>query len=139
MAAIGHRQNSLGRKPVLQLASCNRSHCSHRHSWGMGQRRRVVDCTKAGGVGEAPNWMERMSGWPGVARKSVGQALEGLHIAESAGAKTMEIGALAAWPQNYMFAYKGCSQRPTVAATAVAERSDTVRDYMVDEPSASVE
>lgn len=51
----------------------------------------------------------------------------------------METGALAAWPQNCMFAHKDCSQRPTVAAEAVAGKPDTVRDYMADELSASVE
>lgn len=51
----------------------------------------------------------------------------------------MEIVAPAVWPQNCMFAHKHCCQRPTVAAEVVAGKPDTVRDYMADELSASVE
>ena len=37
-----------------------------------------------------------------------------------------------------MFAHTGCNQRPTVAAGAVAENSDTEQDYTAGEPWESV-
>lgn len=64
---------------------------------------------------------------------------EGLHIANYYEATKMEIGALAAWPQNCMLPHKDYIQKPTVAGVAFAEKSDTVLDYMADELSASGE
>jgi hypothetical protein len=98
--AIGHRLNSLGMTLVVQDSFCNRFRCSHRRSWGTGQRKLVVDCTKAGVTAKARNWMERMPGMPEAAHKSAWQAREGIHIAEVAGPKAMGIGASEAWPQN---------------------------------------
>jgi hypothetical protein len=106
--AIGHRLNNLGMTLVVQDSFCNRFRCSYRRSWGTGQRKLVVDCTKAGVTAKARNWKERTPGVP-EARKPAWQALEGIHIAEVAGPKAMGIGASGAWPQNCMFAYTGCN------------------------------
>jgi hypothetical protein len=134
MVAIGHRLNNLSTTLVVQDVSCNRFRYSHRRSWGTGQRKLVVDCTKFGVTAKALNWMERTPGVPEAARNSAWQALEGIHIAEAAGPTAMGIGA----PENCMFAHTGCNQRLTVAARAVAEKPDTERDYTAGEPWASV-
>jgi hypothetical protein len=67
------------------------------------------------------------------------QVQEGLHIANYSEATEMAIGALAAWPQNYMLPHRNCIQKQTVAVVAFAEKPDTVLDYMADELSASGE
>jgi hypothetical protein len=105
--AIGHRLNNLGMTLVVQDSFCNRCRCSHRRSWGTGQRKLGVDCTKAGVTAKAQNWMERTPGVPEAARKSAWQVLVGIHIAEVAGPKAMGIGASGAGPQNCMFAHTG--------------------------------
>jgi hypothetical protein len=92
----------------------------------------------AAGVGEALNWMVRMSDLPKVARTSivasVVQALEG-RIAEYSGASAEVIEAPVAWPKNYMLAHNCCSQKSSAAALVVGEpeEPDIVRDCMADE------
>lgn len=92
----------------------------------------------AAGVGEAPNWMVRMSDLPEVARTSivvsVAQALEG-RIAEYSGASAEVIEVPVAWPKNYMLAHNCCSQKSSAAALVVgeAEEPDIARDCMADE------